>query len=88
MKSHPRKKQRFKRKDTPDHFAEEIKTLAANTRFEIGRLSSGQVIRLSGVTRVEFLTMIGNYRVSPFAMTLKKNKENAVNMYRYLLNQL
>ena len=70
----------FSLKETPEHFAKEIKMLAAVKLFDLGRLSSGRAAQLAGVTRVEFLMTIGNYRVSPFSPTheeLEQDVENA-----------
>ena len=70
----------FSLKETPEHFAKEIKMLAAVKLFDLGRLSSGRAAQLAGVTRVEFLMTIGNYRVSPFSLTheeLEQDVENA-----------
>ena len=70
----------FSLKETPEHFAKEIKMLAAVKLFDLGRLSSGRAAQLAGVTRVEFLMAIGDYRVSPFSLTqaeLEQDVENA-----------
>ena len=69
----------FSLKETPEHFAKEIKMLAAVKLFDLGRLSSGRAAQLAGVTRVEFLMTIGNYRVSPFSLTQEELEQDAEN---------
>ncbi|MCK4762936.1 MAG: UPF0175 family protein [Candidatus Aminicenantes bacterium] len=51
-------------------FAEELRTLAAVKLYELGRLSSGRAAELAGVPRVEFLMILGRYKVFPFQSEL------------------
>jgi predicted HTH domain antitoxin len=64
----------------PASAAEELRLLAAMKLFELGRVSSGTAARLAGMARVEFLSKLGDYGVSPFQMTpaeLEQDLENA-----------
>jgi predicted HTH domain antitoxin len=51
-------------------FACEIRMLAAVKLYELGRLSSGRAADLAGMSRVEFLTALGRYRIFPFESEL------------------
>jgi len=53
-------------------FARELCTLAALKLYELGRLSSGRAAQLAGMSRVEFLTSLGRYKVFPFEAELRQ----------------
>jgi len=51
-------------------FARELRILAAVKLYEMGRLSSGRAAELAGMSRVEFLSNLGRYKVFPFQSEL------------------
>jgi predicted HTH domain antitoxin len=53
-------------------FAQELRMLAAVKLYELGRLTSGRAAELAGVSRVEFLSSLGRYRVFPFQSELEE----------------
>ena len=52
-------------------FARELKVLAAVKLYELGRLTSGRAAELAGMSRVEFLSSLGRYKVFPFESELR-----------------
>ncbi len=54
-----------------DTFARELCLLAAVKLYELGRLSSGRVAELAGMSRVEFLMNLGRYKVFPLEAELQ-----------------
>ncbi|HEY0478538.1 MAG TPA: UPF0175 family protein [Kofleriaceae bacterium] len=64
----------------PTNAAGKIRLLAAMKLYELGRLSSGAAAVFAGVARVEFLSKLGEYGVSPFQLApieLEDDLENA-----------
>jgi predicted HTH domain antitoxin len=59
-------------KESPETISQELSILAAVKLFELGKLSSGRAAQLAGMSRVEFLNTLGQYRVSPFALTAEE----------------
>jgi len=53
--------------------------LAAVKLFELDKLSSGRAAQLAGMSRVEFLTILGRYQVSPFSLTTEQLEQDIVN---------
>ncbi|MBK6324474.1 MAG: UPF0175 family protein [Chloroflexi bacterium] len=53
-------------------FAREMRLLAAIKLYELGRLSSGRAAELAGKSRVEFLLMLGDYKVFPLLSELEE----------------
>jgi predicted HTH domain antitoxin len=59
-------------------FVRELRMLAAVKLYELARLTSGRAAELAGVSRVEFLSSLGRYRVFPFEAELEALESNAV----------
>ena len=57
----------------------ELLILAAVKLFELGKLSSGRAAQLAQVSRVEFLTLIGRYQVSPFNLSPEDLEQDVLN---------
>ena len=57
-------------------FGRELSILAAVKLYELGRLSSGRAAELAGMPRVEFLLILGRYKVFPFASELEDLETN------------
>jgi predicted HTH domain antitoxin len=51
-------------------FARELPVLAAVKLYELGRLSSSRAAELAGMSRVEFLLILGRYEVFPLEAEL------------------
>jgi len=49
-----------------DEFEREMRFLLAAKLYELGRVSSGRAADIAGVSRVEFLQNLGQYRISIF----------------------
>jgi predicted HTH domain antitoxin len=67
-------------KHTPESLASELRLVGAIKLYEMGKLSSGRAAQLAGMSRIEFLMLIGRYGVSPFssdAAELARDVENA-----------
>lgn len=68
---------------TPDVAAAELRLAAAMKLHEIGRLSSGAAAELAGISRVEFLSKLGQYGVSAFQLAPEEVEKDVANALRY-----
>ncbi len=66
-------------KTDAESFARDLKLLGAIKLFEMGKLSSGRAAQLAGMSRVEFLMVLGRYGVSPFQMTEEELQQDILN---------
>ena len=57
----------------------ELLLLAAIKLYEIGRISSGQAARLAGISRVDLLTRLKDYKVAPFQVTPEELRRDVLN---------
>ena len=66
-------------KTDPEHFSNELVLLAAIKLFELGKLSSGRAAQLAGLSRVEFLMALKQYRVPAFHLTAEELHQDVLN---------
>ncbi|MFY8020959.1 MAG: UPF0175 family protein [Bacteroidia bacterium] len=57
--------------DNIDLNEKEISTLLAAQLYDLGKLSLGQAANLVGLTKEEFMEVLGKYRISIFGETLE-----------------
>lgn len=49
-----------------DEFADEIKKISLIKLYELGKISSGMAAKVLGISRVDFIDLLGKYKVSIF----------------------
>jgi len=50
----------------PDQFVPELRLAAAVKWYELGMISQSKAAEIAGLSRSEFITELGRYKVSPF----------------------
>ncbi len=66
-------------KETTETLPRELAILAAVKLFELDRLSSGRAAQLAQLSRVEFLSLLGRYHVSPFTLSPDDLEQDVLN---------
>lgn len=57
---------------SPKAFERQLKVLVAARMYELGHISSGRAATLAGMSRLEFLEALGQYRISIFNYSLEE----------------
>ncbi len=63
----------------PGEFACELRIAAAVKWYELELISQGRATEIAGLTRAEFITALGRYKVSPFQYTADEVLEDLAN---------
>ena len=61
----------------PESFARELRLAAAVKWYELRRVSQERAAKISGLSRAEFITALGQFGVSPFQYTAAEALEEA-----------
>lgn len=56
----------------PAEFTRELRIAAAVKWYELELVSQGRAAEIAGLTRAEFITALGRYKVSPFRYTAEE----------------
>lgn len=70
---------RFALERDSNEFQNDARELLAVKLYEIGRLSSGLAARLAGVSRSQFIYLLGRYGVSPFEISEDELEQDIAN---------
>lgn len=54
---------------SPEEFVNEMRVAAAVKWYEMEQVSQGRAAEIAGLTRAEFISALGRYKVSPFQYT-------------------
>ena len=64
-------------KESKDQFEQDARFLLSIKLYELEKISSGKAAKLAGLGRVQFLLKMGQYRVSPFQVSMDEILEEA-----------
>jgi predicted HTH domain antitoxin len=64
----------------PREFTHELRIAAAVKWYELEQISQGRAAEIAGLSRAEFITALGRYRVSPFQYTAEEVLEDLANV--------
>jgi predicted HTH domain antitoxin len=56
-----------------DEFADEIKKISLIKLYELGKISSGMAAKVLNMSRLEFIELLGKYKVSIFSYESKSD---------------
>ncbi len=60
----------------PAEFTRELRISAAVKWYELEMISQGRAAEIAGLSRAEFITALGRYKVSPFQYTAEEILED------------
>jgi len=66
----------------PDEFEREARLLLALKLYESGKLSTGLAARIAGISRINFIFLLGEYNLSPFGESPDEINEDIENAHR------
>ena len=64
-------------KESKDQFERDARFLLAMKLYELEKISSGKAAKSAGLGRVSFLLKMGQYKVSPFQVSMDEILEEA-----------
>ena len=67
-------------KTDAESFGQDLKLLGGVKLFELGKLSYGRAAQLAGMTRVEFLLALRQFKVSPFQTTEEELRQDVLHV--------